>query len=153
MEFRKFGDRPRVKQEIGENPGQVQKHLAAETDVNNIMRKYQKTGELRHVTTMAAEYGDFSSAPDYRSAMDQLIAADALFMELPAKVRDKFGNDPARFIEFATDEKNLDDLRKMGLAPPAPPPPEPQLVKVVGEPVAGPQPPEGGGPKASGNKQ
>lgn len=134
MEIRKFGDRFAVKQHIGENPGQVQKHLAAETDINNIMRKYQKTGELRHVTTMAGEYGDFSNAPDYRSAMDQLIAADALFMELPAKIRDKFGNDPAKFIEFATDKENLEEMRKLGLAPEAPRAPEPQLVKVVEEP-------------------
>lgn len=134
MKIRKFGDRPRVKQEIGENPGQVQQHLADETDINNIMRRYQKTGELRHITPMAGEYGDFSNAPDYRTAMDQLIAADHLFMELPAAVRDRFGNDPAQFMEFATNKENLDELRRMGLAPEAPKAPEPQLVKVVSEP-------------------
>lgn len=134
LEIRKLGDRVRSRQHIGENPGQVQKHLQEETDVNAIMRKYAKTGELRHVTSMAGEYGDFSSAPDYRSAMDQLIAADALFMELPAKIRDRFGNDPAQFIEFATDKNNIDELRKLGLAPEAPRAPEPQLVKVVEEP-------------------
>lgn len=134
LEIRAFGWRKPVKQEIGEDPGQVQQHLADETDINNIMRKYQKTGELRHVTSMAGEYGDFSNAPDYKTAMEQIIAADNLFMELPAAVRDRFGNDPANFIEFATDEKNIEELRKMGLAPEAPRPPEPQLVKVVGEP-------------------
>lgn len=132
--IRKFGDRPRVKQEIGEDPGQVQQHLQEETDINNIMAKYRKTGELRHVTKMAGDYGDFSQVPDYRTAMQQIIEADALFMELPAKVRDRFGNDPAQFIEFATDEKNIEELRKMGLAPEAPKAPEPQLVKVVSEP-------------------
>lgn len=130
----KFGDRMRVKQEIGEDPGQVQQHMRDETDINNIMAKYARTGELRHVTSMAGEYGDFSSVPDYKTAMEHIMAADALFMELPAKVRDRFGNDPAKFIEFATDENNLEELRKLGLAPEAPRAPEPQLVKVVGEP-------------------
>lgn len=134
MQIRKFGDRPRVKQEIGDDPGMVQQHLAEDTDINNIMRRYQKTGELRHVTGMAAEYGDFSNVPDYKTAMENIMAADELFMELPARLRDRFGNDPAQFIQFATDPSNQDELRKMGLAPEAPKPPEPQLVKVVSEP-------------------
>lgn len=142
MKIRKFGDRQRVKQEQGPEDSMVQQHLSAETDINNIMAKYAKTGVLTHVGTMAGEYGDFSTVPDYKTAMEQIMAADALFMELPAKVRDRFGNDPAQFIEFATDEKNIDDLRKWGLAPPAAQPPEPQLVKVVEQPEA-PQPKKG----------
>lgn len=138
-DIRKFGDREPSRQPPGENPGQVQQHLAEETDINNIMRKYQKTGELRHVTKAAGSYGDFSDVPDYRTAMQQILEADALFMELPAKVRDRFGNDPAQFIEFATDDKNIEELRKLGLAPEAPKAPEPQLVKVVSEPD-GPEP-------------
>lgn len=134
LKIRKFGDRPRVKQEIGEEPSLVQQHLQDETDINHIMRKYERTGELRHIQTMAAEYGDFSDVPDYKSAMERIMAADSLFMELPAVVRDRFGNDPAQFVEFASDEKNIEELRKLGLAPEAPLPPEPQLVKVVKEP-------------------
>ena len=114
----------------------VQQHLAKDTDINTIMAKYAKTGQFTHVTPMAGEYGDFSNVPDYKSAMEQIMAADALFMELPAKVRERFGNDPANFIEFATNDKNIEELRKLGLAPPAPLPPEPQLVKVVEEPEA-----------------
>lgn len=139
LEIRKFGDRKRVKQEQGPEESQVQQHLAADTDINNIMAKYQKTGVLQHVTKLAGEYGDFSDVPDYKTAIERLMAADELFMELPARVRDRFGNDPAQFIDFASDEKNIEELRKLGLAPKAPEAPEPQLVKVVQEP-AGPEP-------------
>lgn len=134
LSIRKFGDRKRVKQEQGPEDSQVQQHLSAETDINNIMAKYRKTGVLSHVTNMAHEYGDFSEVPDYKTAMEQIMAADHLFMQLPAAVRDRFGNDPANFITFATDAENLEELRKLGLAPAAPLPPEPQLVKVVEEP-------------------
>nr|QJB20242.1 MAG: internal scaffolding protein [Microvirus sp.] len=125
LTIRKLGDRKRVRQELGPEESQVQQHLAADTDINNIMAKYRKTGVLQHVTNMAHEFGDFSDVPDYKSAMEQIMAADAMFMELPAAVRDRFGNDPAKFIEYATDKSNLDDLRKMGLAPAAPEAPEP----------------------------
>lgn len=134
IEIRKFGDRKRVKQEQGPEESLVQQSLADDTDINNIMAKYRKTGVFQHVTTLAGEYGDFSQVPDYKTAMEQIMLSNELFMELPAKVRDRFGNDPAQFIDFATDEKNLDELRSLGLAPPAPLPPEPSLVKVVKEP-------------------
>jgi phage internal scaffolding protein len=141
LEIRKFGDRVRVRQEQGPEESLVQQSLSADTDINNIMAKYKKTGQFTHVGRMAGEYGDFSNVPDYKTAMEQIMASNELFMELPAKVRERFGNDPAQFITFATDEKNIEELRKLGLAPEAPKPPEPQLVKVVSEPE-GPEAPK-----------
>lgn len=129
-----FGMRNRVLQDPGPEESQVQQHLAEETDINFIMAKYARTGELRHITPLVGEYGDFSDAPDYQTALNRIMEAESLFMELPARVRDRFGNDPAQFVAFATDGKNIDELRSLGLAPEAPKPPEPQIVKVVTEP-------------------
>lgn len=112
----------------------VQQSLKDETDINKIMAKYEKHGVLTHVMKYAGDYGDFSTVPDYREGLDRVIAAQNMFMELPAKIRDRFGNNPANFIEFATTEGNIDELRAMGLAPPAEPPPKPQLVQVVDQP-------------------
>jgi len=81
------------------------------------MAKYQKTGVLQHVNTYAGEYGDFSDVPDYKTGLERVQAADAMFASLPSAIRDKFHNDPAKFIDFATDEKNLEEMQKMGLAP------------------------------------
>jgi len=131
MKILKFGDRNRTKQIVGEE-SRTQQHLAAETDVNAIMRKYEKTGVLTHVARYAGEYGDFSGVPDYQTGLNMVMAADEMFSSLPARIRDRFNNDPARFIAFATDAKNLEELQKMGLAPTPAPPPEPQIVKVVG---------------------
>lgn len=114
----------------------VQQNLRDQTDINRIMAKYNKTGILDHVSKYAGDYGDFSGVPDYRTALDKVASAQEMFMELPAVVRDRFGNDPAKFIEFATDPKNIDEMRSLGLAPQVPAPPEPQLVKVVQEPEA-----------------
>lgn len=123
----------RVKQHVGEKT-LVQQSSRDETDINRIMAKYEKTGVLTHVARYAGQYGDFSGVPDYKAGMEIVMAADDMFMSLPAKIRDRFNNDPAQFIEFATDEKNQDEMRSMGLAPKAPAPAEPQLVKVVSEP-------------------
>lgn len=133
LKIRRYGDRKRVKQHVGEDT-LVQQNMAGETDINNIMAKYQKTGLLTHVARYAGNYGDFSEVPDYKTGVERVMAAEEMFMSLPAKIRDRFNNDPGKFIEFATDEKNLEEMRSMGLAPEAPMPPEPQLVKVVAEP-------------------
>lgn len=117
----------------GEEESLTQQHMAAECDINTIMSRYQSTGEITHIAAQAGEYGDFSEVTDYKTGIERLLEADALFMELPSSIRDRFNNDPAAFIEFASDPKNIEEMRKMGLAPPLPTPPEPQLVKVVSE--------------------
>lgn len=128
----KFGERVRVRQHIGEC-SRVQQQFAQESDVNAIMRKYEKTGILTHVSRYAGEYGDFSGVPDYKAGLERVMAADEMFMSLPARIRDRFNNDPAKFIEFATNAENIDELRALGLAPELPPAPEPSLVKVVAD--------------------
>ena len=47
--------------------------------------------------------------------MNVIRAAEA-FAAMPADVRDRFQNDPGRFLEFANDASNYDEALKMGLA-------------------------------------
>lgn len=110
----------RVKQHIGER-SRTQQHLRDETDINHIMRKYEKTGILTHVARYAGEYGDFSGVPDYKTGIERIQAAEDMFMSLPARIREKFQNDPGKFIDFATNPENQAELRTLGLAPPEPP--------------------------------
>lgn len=117
---------------IGEDEGLVQQHMRDECDVNVIMRRYQQTGELTHISTMAGEYGDYSEVNDYQSGLEQIRLAEEMFLELPSSVRDKFNNNPGEFIEFAMDKANLDEMREMGLAPKAPV----KTVEAAAEPKA-----------------
>jgi len=132
VKIRKFGDRVASRQHTGETT-RVQQNLHETTDINRIMAKYQKTGLLTHVNTYAGEYGDFSGVPDYKTGLERVQAAEEMFASLPAKIRDRFFNDPARFIEFATDKSNQQEMRDLGLAPPLPAAPEPTIVKVLRE--------------------
>lgn len=56
------------------------------------------------------------AATDYQSAMNQLLAAQAQFMSLPASIRSEFQNDPGKFVAFASDPENLPKMVEMGLA-------------------------------------
>lgn len=87
-------------------------------DINNIMRRFETTGALPNMIRQEPAYGDFSNAVDYRESLDIVMKAREQFANLNAKIRARFENDPAQFLEFCNDEKNLPEMAKMGLLTP-----------------------------------
>jgi len=96
------------------NPSRTQQSFRDECDINNILRKFNVTGQLP-IGSVQPQYGDFSGITDYQSALNAVMAAQDSFLQLPAKVRARFDNDPALFVEFASDEANKDELKALGL--------------------------------------
>jgi len=92
----------------------TQQHFRDECDINTILERFNITGQLR-VGSVQPKYGDFSGITDYQSALNAVMAAQDSFLELPAKIRAKFDNDPALFVQFASDEANRDEMKTMGL--------------------------------------
>jgi len=105
-----------------DEPSLTKQSFQAECDVNEIMRRFVRSGDPNVLNRLqaisAGVYGDFSNVGDYRSALDQVRRADEVFMAMPAKVRAEFHNDAAIFLDFCSDPKNLDRLRELGLAKP-----------------------------------
>lgn len=97
------------------DPGVCDPSQAAELDVNQIIRRAQKSGILPG-TDVERVYADVSEAGDYHSAMNLVLAANTQFMSLDAEVRAKFDNDPAKFMDFVHDGKNAEEMVKLGLA-------------------------------------
>lgn len=107
-----------------ENTGKTmtQQHLAKETDVNYIVAKFAKTGTVTHVSNAKSNsYRDLVNAPSYQEALQTIINAETLFMEIPAKIRAKFNNDPQQMITYLADPKNTSEAISLGLVV-APPP-------------------------------
>jgi len=92
----------------------TQQSFRDECDINNILRKFNVTGELP-LGSVQPQYGDFSGITDYQSALNAVMEAQDSFLALPAKVRARFQNDPAFFVEFASDEANKDEMKALGL--------------------------------------
>lgn len=123
-----------------EGPSLTRTEFAEECDVNALMARYEKTGEMIPGRVQREpRYLDLSDVPDLHQAMSVLHAAEAAFNDLPAMVRRQFENDVQEFVRFAEDPANLDQLRQWGLAKPAEPDPEPLKVQVVGESSVAPQ--------------
>jgi phage internal scaffolding protein len=117
MQFRTaYGERKRV---TFETTGESLTHQSAkdECDINNIMKKWERTGIIDHQNRYQGEYGDFTNVPDnYQDSLNAVLQADEMFMTLPAKIRARFGNDPGAFLDFVSDPNNQEAIIEMGLA-------------------------------------
>lgn len=133
----------------------AQQQFKDECDINTIVRRFGLTGELPENVRMPVE-GDFTAVTDYQTALNLIIAADEGFMQLPAEVRAEFNNDPAKLVSFCSDPANLDRARALGIARPAPTPPDPVIVRLSpdsGPPSASPGAPPPPPPPKGGNAQ
>ncbi|AXH77433.1 MAG: internal scaffolding protein [Microviridae sp.] len=115
-----------------------------ECDINVIVRKYLRTGELPGLRQ--GVYADLSGMVGLQDALHMVNEAEQAFMELPAEVRRYFDNDPVKLVEFASDSKNLEKAIELGLAekPVVTPPSQPVPVPGAG------QAPQNGVPAGSG---
>lgn len=85
-----------------------------ECDVNKIVERFTKTGVLEFVNDRQPQFGDVTGI-DFFESMRIVAQANEMFAALPAKVRDRFGNDPKAFLDFMEDPQNRSQAVLMGL--------------------------------------
>lgn len=93
----------------------TQQHFKKECDINEILRSFKRTGVIEHVSSGKPIYGDFTAYPDFQQMQDTLVEATRAFEALPARLRDRFGNDPKNLVAFVMDESNRAEAEKLGL--------------------------------------
>lgn len=118
-------------------PGRARPEFQDECDVNQILRKFQKTGLVSHLAKGQPQYGDFTNVTSYADAVSQVREAEAAFLELPANIRRRFENNPTALVEFMNDAANLDEAIELGLVTKRAKPAE----TATETPASGPQPP------------
>jgi len=95
----------------------TQQHAKNECDINQIVKKIQKTGQFPELIAKNPQYGDFSETPSYQDALNTVLIAEEQFMALPAIARKQFNNDPQTFLDYVHNpETKAEDLVKLGLA-------------------------------------
>lgn len=126
-----------------DGPSLTRQEFATECDINEIMARYETTGQLPVNNASGPVYVDYTDMPeDLMGTMKLVQDAAASFMTLPAKVRRFFDNDPLLFTEFASDPVNVDQMREWGLAKPQE---APQAVPEPPAPAPAPAPAPGAG--------
>jgi len=107
---------PRVSVTVTCGESLTQKHFTEEVNINNIMKKFMKTGILP-VAKSQAEFG-FASSQTFTEAMFTVKSAEEEFMHLPSEVRSHFKNDPAAYLDAASDPEQRALFENFGLLEP-----------------------------------
>lgn len=111
---------PRVQLDCGDELITKQNHKQ-ECDINHILKQYQRTGIINHITQLQPTFQDLPDQIDYQESLNLIMDAQQTFDALPAKVRAEFDNDPARFLAAFTDPAKEDYLRENGFLKPKEP--------------------------------
>jgi phage internal scaffolding protein len=96
------------------SPSLTKQEFKKDTDLNVIMKKFQVTGAMDHVNMHSGNYGQHSPL-DYHQAMTVVANANSMFADLPSDIRNKFDNQPEKFLEFVQSEDNYDEAIEMGI--------------------------------------
>lgn len=123
----------------------------SDCDIATIISKY---GALPPPPVQPLTYADISALPDFRSALNLVVAAKARFAALPLALRERFMNDPGRFSDFVSNPENVEEMVRLGLAVKREPVVAPAPAPAKQEPAPGgagagaPPPPPPAPPKA-----
>lgn len=123
MKIKKRYDKPDNVELITARESLVQQQFAESTRVRSILDRFMRTGMI-DANPLPPRYEDVSAVGDYQDAMNLLTNVQGHFDALPSKIRDRFGNDPEKYLAFINDPQNIDEAIELGL-----------LQKTVQEPV------------------
>ncbi len=88
-------------------------------DINKIMARFDRTQTISHVAKYEGVYADFSDF-DFHEQTNKLTRGREIFDDLPAELRQEFGQSPAKFFKYVNDPANVDEIptKLKGLAMP-----------------------------------
>ena len=117
MKFKTIYNYKSPKGIVNKSASMTQAQFQDECDINKIMDRYMRTGCLSDPLNRMrpGTYGDFTEMGDYMENMNKIVQAREMFDALPAKVRERFGNNPGAMIDFVMDPANQKEAIDLGL--------------------------------------
>lgn len=106
---------------VNHEPSRTDQSQKDDCDVNLIIAKYRKTGQLAHLNQFQGQYADTTEFSDLQSALHTTMKAQDAFDSLPAHIRRHFDNSPVEMFNFLQDPKNDDEAIRLGLKKPRKP--------------------------------
>ena len=96
-------------------PSQTDQSSLEETTIDYSLRRYAATGiDPAAGRLEAAQFGDFSSIDDFRSAQTKVAAVRSGFESLTAQERAQFDNNFSNYVEFILNPENAKAAQDMG---------------------------------------
>lgn len=95
-------------------PSLTKQSFRDEVNINSIMKRFTSTGVFDHLNNSPANY-TFCTGDDFRESIETLDKSRASFLELPSHIREKFNNDPGKFLDFVQNPENRPEMYELGL--------------------------------------
>jgi len=99
---------------VNDLPSMTDQSFKKEADVNHIISKYLRTGQLNHVAQTSGYYADVSETKNLHEGLIDLDNAKQSFYALPKEIVKRFKN-PSALLEFLDDPANKLEAEALGL--------------------------------------
>lgn len=99
---------------VNTEPAKTDPSYLKETDVNHIIQKFTKTGQITHITRKKGSFADVSNATDLLTALQTIQHSKNMWSQLPEKIQDRFGT-PQKLLKFLNNPDNMEEAAKLGL--------------------------------------
>lgn len=94
----------------------AQQQFKDQCDINVLFARYLETGEMPQIQE-GLSYGNFEGIFDFQTAMNAVRTAEGLFSQFPARIKNRFDNDPQKMLEFLSRDENREEAEFLGLIP------------------------------------
>lgn len=98
-----------------EQPSKTDESFKDDCDVNIILDRFMKTGQITHLAKKPSSYADVSDIPNLLDAHIAISNAKTAFGRLPSELRRKLNNDPLNLEEYLKDPENHEEAEHYGL--------------------------------------
>lgn len=107
----------RANTDIGDlGPSLTQQHFTQDADINEIVHRFGiGDGSIPPAPNDPRFYADYTDVVDLRTALDRTIQAVTAFGLLPARLRNRFNNQPGALYDFVLDPANEAEAIALGL--------------------------------------
>lgn len=85
-----------------------------DVDINTIVKRFGVTGKIP-VLPVPPEFGNYEYSGSFHDAMNLVALTNETFDAQPSHIREKFGNDPQKMLDYLNNPDYTDDSIKLGL--------------------------------------
>lgn len=113
--YHRVGDQKRQKYRELKKSTKCVASLGCKRDMKNVIRTVRRSGQVPTVSKQMYD-GDMSEMPDLMTALNSVRVAEEQFLQFPAKIRERFGHQISKFMEFVNNpKKNMHEGIELGI--------------------------------------
>lgn len=93
-------------------------------DIDQIMARARNGQSPDYMRENAGVFDEAATPIEYLDALLVTVRANTLFEEQPSHIRNRFQNDPSKFLEFVKNPANREEMVQLKMLKPTPPLPK-----------------------------